>query len=89
MITNRKNNMIYVDLINDRAIKFLVGSDNLADGFVKNYKVNKLIYYESISNIATAIDREKEIRNLSRDKKNKLVETINPGWINLMNNMKV
>ncbi|MCX6169646.1 MAG: hypothetical protein NTX65_09905 [Ignavibacteriales bacterium] len=89
MITNLKNNMIYVDLINDRTIKFLMSSDNLTDGFVKNYKVNKLVYYESIPNIGTAIDREKEIRNLSRDKKEKLVETINPGWINLMSNMKM
>lgn len=89
MITNRNNNMIYVDIINDRAIKFLVSSNNLVDSFAKNYKVNKLVYYEPTSNIAIAIEREKEIRNWSRDKKKKLVETINPSWINLMDNIKM
>ena len=80
--------MIYVDIINDRAIKYFVSSDNLTDGFVKNHKVNKLVYYESIPNIATALNREQEMRNLSRDKKKKLVETLNPGWINLMSSIK-
>ena len=87
MITNRMNNLIYVDIINDRAIKFLVGSNTLIDSYAKNHKINKLVFYESRSDIITAIKREKEIRNLSRDKKRKLVETTNPGWMNLMNQL--
>jgi putative endonuclease len=87
MITNRGNNLIYVDIINDRAIKFLVGSTTLIDSYVKKHKLNKLVFYETSSDIVAAIEREKEIRNLSRDKKRKLVETTNPGWLNLINQL--
>jgi len=39
-----------------------------------------LIYYEHFSNIDDAIEREKEIKKWRREKKNTLIETLNPEW---------
>ena len=79
--------MIHVGMINDRVIKVYESQSDLLKDFTKQYKVNKLVYYETASDVGMAIEREKEIQEYSREKKKQLVETINPGWINLMNRL--
>jgi len=53
------------------------------NGFTKRYKVGKLVYYESTNDIRAAIEREKEIKGWSRQKKAALVESMNPRWKDL------
>ncbi len=48
--------------------------------FTAKYAVNRLIYFERFQDIRYAIAREKEIKKWRREKKNRLVETINPYW---------
>jgi predicted GIY-YIG superfamily endonuclease len=43
----------------------------------------RLVYYERFTSIEVAIAREKEIKGWRRQKKNKLVETVNPEWKDL------
>ena len=57
--------------------------NKLLDGFTKKYNLNKLVYFEEFSDVNQAIQREKEIKKWRREKKNKLVESINPEWIDL------
>jgi len=45
--------------------------------------VNRLVYYEEFGDINQAIAREKEIKNLTRKQKIKLLEAINPQWRDL------
>jgi len=79
--------MIYVGMINDRVRKIYENQNSLIDDFTKKYKVNKLVYYETVEDIGKAIEREKEIKEFNRERKNKLVETINPAWIDLMDRL--
>jgi putative endonuclease len=53
------------------------------EGFTKKYNVDKLIYYEASREVESAILREKQIKGESRGKKIGLVETINPKWKDL------
>jgi putative endonuclease len=53
------------------------------NGFTKRYNINKLVYFEQTSDVLTAISREKEIKKWRREKKNNLVETLNPAWDDL------
>ena len=53
-------------------------------GFIKKYKVHKLVCVESANDIYDAIAREKEIKGWNRAKKNVLVESFNPEWRDLM-----
>jgi len=42
-----------------------------------------LVYYEHTTNVFEAISREKEIKKWRREKKNKLVGSMNPEWKDL------
>ncbi len=48
--------------------------------FAGKYYCFKLIYFEHFSDIERAIMREKEIKNMTREKKNELIATKNPSW---------
>ncbi len=55
----------------------------LVKGFTEKYNVNKLVYFEETQDVAAAIAREKEIKKWRREKKNQLVNRMNPGWRDL------
>ncbi len=48
--------------------------------FASRYYCYKLIYYEHYTDINQAIIREKEIKNMSREKKEELINQKNPKW---------
>ena len=53
------------------------------EGFTKKYNINKLVYYEIYDDIVTAIEREKQIKAGSRQKKVDLIEKDNPEYTDL------
>ena len=53
------------------------------DGFTKKYECKILVYYEACETMEQAITREKQIKGGSRKKKLKLIELINPHWLDL------
>ena len=46
--------------------------------FTAKYKCHKLVYYEDFGLIDKAIEREKEIKKLSRAEKERLIDRLNP-----------
>jgi putative endonuclease len=50
---------------------------------VKRYKLDCLVYFESYADPAAAIAREKKLKRWRREKKDALVETLNPAWRDL------
>ena len=52
-------------------------------GFSKKYNVDRLIYFEYVGDKSSAIKREKQIKGWRREKKVKLIDSINPGWEDL------
>ena len=55
--------------------------------FTTKYNVHKLVYYEIYEDPYEAIAREKQIKNLLRIKKIKLIEEKNPNWQDLNNEL--
>ena len=55
--------------------------------FTARYNVCKLVYYESLHDIGEANLREKQIKKYRREKKIKLIEGLNPNWIDLYNTL--
>lgn len=51
--------------------------------FTTKYKCYKLVYFEEFGLIDQAIVREKEIKNMSRANKERLIDTLNPQRIDL------
>jgi putative endonuclease len=54
----------------------------------KRYNLFILVYYEIFADIDRAIEREKQIKGGSRQKKIKLIEELNPSWEDLYGDME-
>ena len=84
-MTNKNNTVIYTGVTNDLNRRVFEHKEKLVDGFTKKYKVNKLVYFESTNDVYSAIQREKQIKAGSRKKKIDLINSINPEWKDLQN----
>jgi putative endonuclease len=51
--------------------------------FTKRYAIVRLVYYDCTPNAAAAVAREREIKSWTREKKLRLIETVNAGWVDL------
>jgi putative endonuclease len=83
MLTNRTYTALYTGFTSAREQRVWQHKTKAASGFTSRYNANILVYYESTTDVHAAIDREKEIKLLSRAKKNALVESMNPSWVDL------
>jgi putative endonuclease len=55
----------------------------LSLGSHRGTNVDKLVYHESTHDVHAAITREKEIKKWRREKKDSLVNAMNPDWKDL------
>ena len=53
------------------------------NSFSAKYNLNSLVYFEEFQYIEEAIQREKQIKAGSRNKKIELIEKMNPNWLDL------
>jgi putative endonuclease len=51
--------------------------------FTRRYHINRLVHFEQTLNARAAIERETEIKKWSREKKIRLIEASNAGWLDL------
>ena len=84
ILTNTHKNVLYTGITNDLIRRVYEHKNHLDKcSFTDRYNVEYLVYYESTSDVKAAIEREKQIKSWSRKKKNKLIETRNPKWKDL------
>ena len=83
ILTNWNNKVMYVGVTNNLERRLYEHTHKLVKGFTSRYNINKLVYYEWFGDIRDAIRREKEIKKWRREKKNRLVETLNKDWKDL------
>ena len=82
-MTNNANTVIYTGVTNNLQKRVYEHKEKLVEGFTKKYNVIKLVYYEQFDNIVDAIEREKQIKGGSREKKIDLVKSVNLGFKDL------
>ncbi len=80
IMTNKHKNVVYTGVTNDLGRRVYEHETGETKGFTKRYNCHFLVYYEHFTNIEEAIDREKEIKNWRREKKNRLIASTNPDW---------
>ena len=85
LLTNKRLNVLYTGVTNHLIRRVYEHKNKMVDGFTKKYNVDRLIHYETYSDISDAIAREKEIKGWSRAKKNALINQGNPKWEDLFN----
>ena len=74
---------MYVGVTNDLKRRIYEHQSKSLQGFTEKYNVNRLVYFEQTHDVLSAITREKEIKKWRREKKNNLVNELNPSWADL------
>ncbi len=87
ILTNAREGILYTGITNDLARRVYEHKAKLVEGFTKRYNINKLIYYEASRDIESVILREKQIKGGSRTKKKELVNSMNPEWKDLYDDL--
>lgn len=83
ILTNRSNNVLYIGVTNNLKRRIYEHKEKLVEGFTKKYNVDKLVYFESTTDVNAAITREKVLKKWARIKKCNLVALNNPTWKDL------
>jgi putative endonuclease len=78
-----KSGVLYTGVTNRLTRRTIEHRQKLVEGFTKQYNVSRLVYWQRFREIGAAIAREKQIKGWLRSKKVELIESTNPGWIDL------
>jgi putative endonuclease len=83
MMANKRNGTLYAGVTSDMVRRGWQHREGIVPGFTKRYGCKLLVWYEFHATMADAIAREKQIKGGSRQKKLRLIETMNPEWRDL------
>ena len=77
------NSTLYVGVTSNLPLRVLQHKQKEVPGFTAQYNCSKLVYYKRFDSIEEAIDEEKRIKAGSRKKKEALINSMNPEWKDL------
>jgi putative endonuclease len=83
IMANQNNTTLYTGVTNNLQRRVNEHKQNAGSVFTKKYNLHKLVYFEVTNDVQAAILREKQIKGGSRQKKLDLINTLNPEWRDL------
>jgi len=83
ILASQRNGTLYIGVTSDLIKRVWEHKNDLVEGFTKKYAVHRLVYYEMLENMESAIQREKQLKKWNRDRKIDLIEKDNPEWTDL------
>ena len=83
IMANRKNGALYVGVTSDLKRRAWEHRQGLVEGFSKRYGLKRLVYFELHPTMASAIQREKQLKSWKRAWKIELIQEENPNWNDL------
>lgn len=83
ILTNSTNVALYIGVTVDLKRRVFEHKQKLVRGFAEKYGIDRLVYYEVYNDPESAILREKRLKGSSRTRKNRIVESLNPQWRDL------
>ena len=87
ILTNLAHTVLYTgvtDCLQRRVAEHKAGKGGV---FTSLYKVTQLVYFEMGDDVHAALAREKQIKGGSRKAKEELIDSINPEWCDLYNDI--
>src|SRR4030042_4948006 len=87
IMTNKANSVLYTGMTNNLHRRVLKHKAWQGSQFTARYKIKKLVFYEMFDKAVDAIAAEKRIKAGSRRKKEELINSINPEWKDLYEEM--
>ena len=89
ILTNRTNTTLYIGVTSDLFSRIIEHKEKrFPNSFSSRYNLTKLVYFETFHSVEEAIFREKQLKAGSRSKKIKLIESKNPGWIDMYDEIR-
>lgn len=88
ILTNKNNRVLYVGSSGNLVRRMKFHKKGYLRGFTRNYNVNKLVYYGVFADMVSARRRERQIKGWRREKKPRLIDSMNPKWVDLSNALK-
>ena len=85
ILASKIGGTLYVGVTNNLVRRVYEHRTGAVPGFTKQYSVHRLVYFEPHTDIEAAIRREKRLKSWNRQWKIKLIETENPNWDDLYN----
>ena len=86
-MASERNGTLYVGVTSDIAKRVWEHKNNIIEGFTKKYSVHKLVWYQIFENMPEAIKAEKQMKEWKRKWKLELIESMNPEWKDLYENI--
>jgi len=83
ILASARNGTLYVGVTSNVVKRVFEHRSNAADGFTSRYGVHDLVWYELHHTMASAILREKQLKEWKRAWKLRLIEGGNPAWADL------
>jgi putative endonuclease len=78
-----KSRVLYIGMTSNLHRRVAEHKSDLIEGFSKDYKCHRLVYFQSFDDVNKAIDREKQLKRWNRTKKEWLIAQRNPTWEDL------
>ena len=91
ILTNKAKRVLYTGVTNNlkrRLSEHLADAEGLKKHFAGKYNCTYVVYFEQFQWIQHAIEREKEIKGWTRVKKINLIDSFNPEWKFLNNEIE-
>ena len=82
-VSNPNRTVLYIGVTNNLERRVLEHKAKSIPGFTKKYNCVDLVYYEQVSDIKAAIQREKQLKKWNRIKKLNLIKAFNPKLVDL------
>jgi len=89
IMANQRNGTLYVGVTSWLPKRAWQHREGAIDGFTRRYGCKMLVWFELHATMASAIQREKQMKAGSRAKKLALIETANPQWRDLYGEIAV
>jgi putative endonuclease len=56
ILTKKSNNVLYIEVTNDLVRRIYEHKNKVVNGFTKKYNLNKLIYFETTTDVRSALE---------------------------------
>ncbi len=83
MLASGRNGTLYVGVTSNLVKRVWEHRESIVEGFTKRHGVKQLVWYESHDSADGAITREKQMKKWNRTWKIELIESANPYWTDL------
>jgi putative endonuclease len=89
LLASKPYGTLYVGTTSDLARRVWEHKNGFVPGFTKRYQVDRLVWFEVHVSSASALRREKQLKEWKRDWKINLLERDNPHWLDLYPSLRL